>query len=123
MTPTLFQTGLTQFNQGDFFKAHETWEEAWNDSWGVEKRTLQALIKMSVALLKWQSEIPGGAIKLYEAAKKNFAELPDTCLELDIRKVEGNFTNLLTPLLIAKDPKLIPFPKEIFQLSLLSKIT
>ena len=86
-----FLEGVRLFNQGLYFEAHEIWEEAWNDAEGVEKRFLQALIQIAVAYLKWQSEIPGGAKKMYALATERLAALPDRCLGLDVRCVERDF--------------------------------
>ncbi len=97
-----FLKGIEFFNQGLYFEAHELWEEAWNESEGVEKRCLQALIQIAVAILKWQSGIPGGAEKMYRSACEKLALLPDRCLGLDIRAVERDFKRT--------------FPQEVFQI-------
>src|SRR5438128_2409427 len=41
MDPRLAR-GVREFNAGNFFAAHEIWEELWNDSVGAEKTLLQA---------------------------------------------------------------------------------
>lgn len=100
--------GIELFNRGLFFEAHEIWEELWGESVGREKKLYEALIKMAVALLKWQSGIPGGARKMYDAALKAFAELPDRFLEIDIRRLEGAFR------LFFSDFKILPKIPESF---------
>ncbi len=113
--PEKFSKGVDLFNQGLYFEAHEIWEEAWNDSEGTEKRFLQALIQIAVALLKWQSGIPGGAIKMHKMAMEKLSALPDRCLGCDVRRIEREFHGLLKDL-VEKDRNL-PFPMDpIFRL-------
>jgi predicted metal-dependent hydrolase len=109
----LFFRGVELFNRGLYFKAHEIWEQAWNDSEGVEKRCLQALIQIAVAFLKWQSGIPGGALKMHRMACDKLSQLPDSCLGLDVREIEKNFKNALAPLLQNQNA---PFPSNVFRL-------
>jgi hypothetical protein len=46
----LFRHGIDLFNRGDFFAAHETWEEIWRST-APEPRTLfQGLIQVAAAL-------------------------------------------------------------------------
>ena len=46
----LFREGIGLFNRGDFFAAHETWEEIWRST-APEPRTLfQGLIQVAAAL-------------------------------------------------------------------------
>ena len=58
------RTGVEQFNRGEFFAAHETWEDLWNDSVGNDKLLLQGLIQIAAGYLKVESGIRAGAIKL-----------------------------------------------------------
>lgn len=102
-----FREGVRLFNEGLFFEAHEIWEEAWNDSEGNEKRLLQALIQIAVAFLKWQSDIPGGAVKMHRMAMEKLTQLPDRCLGLDVRGLQKVFGETTFP------------PGETFKLSLL----
>ncbi len=114
MTREKFEKGVDLFNRGLYFEAHEIWEEAWNDSEGTEKRFLQALIQIAVALLKWQSGIPAGAIKMYKMATEKLAALPDRCLNCDVRRIEDDFKKLMRDL-IEKD-RTLPFPERIFEI-------
>lgn len=101
-----FLKGVDLFNRGLYFEAHEIWEEAWNESEGAEKRALQALIQVAVAFLKWQSGIPGGALKMYRAACEKLAPLPDRCLGIDLRALEKEFKE--------------SFPHDVFKILVMS---
>jgi len=43
--------GLDCFERGDYFAAHEHWEDVWRLSTGVERHLLQALVQIAVALV------------------------------------------------------------------------
>lgn len=94
---TKYKKGIALFNEGLFFEAHEIWEEAWNEAEGNEKRLLQALIQIAVAFLKWQSDIPGGAVKMHRMAMERLAALPDSCLGLDVRRLQQQFGDTRFP--------------------------
>jgi len=56
--------GAARFNEGDFFTAHEIWEEVWLESVGAEKDLLQSLVRIAAGYAKVESGIRGGALKL-----------------------------------------------------------
>lgn len=110
--PEKYMRAVCLFNEGDYFNAHDLWEEIWGESTGLEKQFYQTLIQVAVALLKWQSGIPGGAIKMYHAAHKNFLTLPDNYQGLDISKLESDFTGLLSGLINQTKSAAPSFPTE-----------
>ncbi len=89
--PRQYLEGIHLFNEGKYFEAHEIWEEIWGESVGLEKKFYQALIMVAVALLKRESNIPGGAEKMYQRALERLAELPDSYFGIDIREFEKEF--------------------------------
>lgn len=56
--------GAAQFNNGDFFTAHETWEAAWLEAVGFERTLLQALVQIAAGYAKVESGMRAGALKL-----------------------------------------------------------
>lgn len=46
----LLKEGVRLFNRGEFFEAHETWEELWRRKKGAERELIQGLVQMAVAL-------------------------------------------------------------------------
>lgn len=47
---SLLRQGLDQLHGGDFFAAHETWEEVWRSTTPEPKTLLQGLIQVAAAL-------------------------------------------------------------------------
>lgn len=63
-----FQTACDFFNRGDYFEAHEHWEELWNEASGSEHAFLQCLIQVAVALHHGRNGNWNGVRKLCASA-------------------------------------------------------
>lgn len=46
----LFQEGIELFNRGEFFAAHETWEEIWRSTTPEPRELFQGLVQVAAAL-------------------------------------------------------------------------
>ena len=46
----LFTRAVDEFNRGEFFEAHESWEEIWDEADEPERTFLQGLIQAATAL-------------------------------------------------------------------------
>ena len=66
MSDPLLLQGVEEFNHGNFFEAHELWEEAWNDVVGEEKRFYQGLVQIAAGYHKLALAQYNGARKLLE---------------------------------------------------------
>ena len=55
--------GLALFSRGDYFAAHEAWEEEWTCETGERRRFLQGLIHVAVALYHAERGNPVGAVR------------------------------------------------------------
>ena len=95
----LFLRGLRLFNEGDFFEAHEVWEDAWWPAEGERRLFYQALIQTAVGIEQFRRRNPAGAVLLYRRALEKFARLADSYLGVDCRQVVEDFTHLMQPLL------------------------
>jgi predicted metal-dependent hydrolase len=49
--------GVHAFNAGEFFAAHEVWEELWLDSVGPGKQLLQGLVQIAAGYAKVETGI------------------------------------------------------------------
>lgn len=95
----LFEEGLRLFNAGEFFEAHEVWEDAWWPAEGEKRLFLQALIQISVAFQHWRRRNPGGAMMLYRAALEKFARVSGPMFGVNPAAVADQFTAAFTPLI------------------------
>src|SRR3954466_2749928 len=64
-----YLAGILLFNQGDFFEAHEVWEQLWMDTAGPDKQFYQGLIQAAVALCHYCNGNVRGAAKLYHSSR------------------------------------------------------
>ena len=51
--------GRSAFNRGEYFQAHELWEEAWKELDGVDRILVQGLIQIAAGLHHLQQRRPG----------------------------------------------------------------
>jgi len=79
-----FQRGLTLFNQREFFDAHEVWEDVWRAAPAEEKKFLQGLIQVAVALHHHSRGNLDGARSLLARAQRNLSEYPESYAGVDL---------------------------------------
>jgi hypothetical protein len=65
-----FLAGIDLFNRGDYFEAHEVWEELWLDCPSAERRFYQALIQAAVAIYHFGRGNNTGAARLARSGKR-----------------------------------------------------
>ncbi len=79
MTPnTEFDRGITLFNAANYFDAHEVWEDVWRAVPAAEKKFLQGLIQIAVALHHHSRGNIEGTKSLLARAQRNLAGYPDS---------------------------------------------
>ena len=95
-----FDTGVAQFNGGDWFEAHETWEDLWLDlPRGPRRDFIQGLIQLAVALEHVRRRNPRGALMLVARAGKRFRfDGRGRDLGVDGRTLHATICDLLRPL-------------------------
>lgn len=76
MNPEGYDRGIRLFNAGEFYDAHEVWEDVWRESQGLEKQFLQGLIQAAVAFHHHSTGNVTGAYSLMERGRKNLAACP-----------------------------------------------
>ncbi len=66
----LYREGIERFNRGEYFEAHEVWEDLWHDCEAADRRFFQALIQAAVAAFHWGRGNGTGAARLYRSGRK-----------------------------------------------------
>jgi predicted metal-dependent hydrolase len=51
----LLRQGLERFRAGDYFAAHDDWEEVWRGLRGRQRLFWQAMIQLAVGMVHWQN--------------------------------------------------------------------
>lgn len=78
------KAGVARFNNGEFFEAHEEWEERWLEETGDKKRFLHGLIQVAAGFVKvgigeWTS-----ADGLFREAQAKLEGFPERYLGVEL---------------------------------------
>ena len=73
MDRALFRRGISLFNSGAFFEAHEVLEDVWRECVSEEKKALQGLVQLAVAFHHHSTGNNVGACSLLEKAERNLS--------------------------------------------------
>ena len=73
----LLGDGRAAFDRGDYFAAHELWEEVWREAEGPERRWLQGLIQVAAGLHQLARSRPAPAARLVTRALVKLADAPE----------------------------------------------
>lgn len=68
---TALTRGVELFNAGDYFHAHEVWEDWWRLTTRPEKQTIQGMIQIAVAMHHASTGNLPGAISVMERGLRN----------------------------------------------------
>ena len=60
----LFQRGLDEYDKGEYFEAHEAWEDLWSDYNFPDRKFVQGLIQLSVSFVHLRNSNLRGAKSL-----------------------------------------------------------
>ena len=102
------ERGRTAFNRGEFFAAHELWEEAWRRLAGDERALLQGLIQVAAGLHHLQNQRRRPAARLLaKGADKLATATHPSHLRIDslISEVARVLAVLAAPTASAPDPE------------------
>jgi hypothetical protein len=79
--------GLALFNQGEYFKAHELLEEAWNEEQSAGRELYRAILQVAVAYLQIERGNYNGAVKMFWRLRQWIEPLPDRCRGVDVARL------------------------------------
>jgi uncharacterized protein len=100
--------GLRRYNAAQFFAAHEDWESVWLHAPQPEKKFLQALIQVTVALHHMQRGNHLGAKRLLTAALHKLEAYPDDYGNIAVDTLRNDIANCLQ--LLATNPTATHLP-------------
>src|SRR5262245_44134376 len=99
-----YLAGVLLFNRGDYFEAHDVWEELWSDTPGPGRSFYQGLIQAAVGLCHFCNGNPRGAAKLYHTGRAYMEQFPSPYQGLDIPSFWTQMERCFAPLLGAGGP-------------------
>jgi uncharacterized protein len=94
-----FREGVELFNAGEWFEAHEVWEDAWRLAEGPRKRFYQGLIQCAVTLEHARRGNPRGVRSVIKTALPKFDGLPDVYRGVHVSKLLSELLACVQPIL------------------------
>lgn len=92
--------GIELFNRGEYFDAHEVWEDLWHDTAGPDRRFYQGLIQAAVTVYHAGNGNVPGTRRLFQSGRQYMSASGTHHLGLDIasfwRKLESALAEFLT---------------------------
>src|SRR5437868_13092514 len=91
--------GVLHFNSGEYFDAHEVWEELWQDCPAADRRFYQSLIQAAVALYHGGNGNRAGAARLLDSGRRYMAPYRPAHCGLDVDGFWAAVAAALAPVL------------------------
>ncbi len=95
----LFHEGMQLFNEGEWFEAHEVWEDIWHMASGDRKRFYQGLIQCAVTLEHVRRGNPRGVRTVWISAQSKFVGLPQVYRGVNIHALLSGIGAAIEPIL------------------------
>lgn len=99
--------GIIFFNEGQYFNAHESWEDLWRESEGDSRTYFQGLVQVAVGLHHLKSGNLRGGNRVLIRGLSKLEIRPDQChgienaaLVAELQKVVGSPDSPLSPIRI-----------------------
>ena len=70
----LYNEGKNEFQNGNYFDAHEIWEDLWSDYYLKDRKFIQGLIQLSVSFVHLKNGNMIGAKNLLKKSKEKFLD-------------------------------------------------
>ena len=106
--------GISLFNRGEYWKAHEALELAWLDEKGNIRNLYRGILKVGVMYLHIERGNYRGALKLYRRSQRWLAPFTGICRGVNIEKLRAD-----VEIAIHEVRRLGPDKMELFDRSLL----
>ena len=103
----LYYDGIELFNEGEFFDAHEAWEDVWHMAYGLKHDFYQGMIQCAVALEHYRRSNPRGVVSLYNSYRAKFRDVPPVFMGLDVTAFLAEMRQALRPVIEAE-----PLPEK-----------
>jgi predicted metal-dependent hydrolase len=104
-----YRRGLALFNEEEFFEAHEVLEDVWRPAPESERKFLQGLIQIAVALHHHSRGNLVGCRSLLARAHRNLSAYPDEHQGVDLASLRG--TLLEWTVALERNHPVPPLPK------------
>jgi hypothetical protein len=104
----LFDSGRERFNAGDFFAAHELWEDLWRETRGPARTFIQGMVQVAVGLHHHSTGNVTGARSVLARGLRNMARAQALDFECDFAQWQAELQQFLKALEQDLAPPLFP---------------
>jgi predicted metal-dependent hydrolase len=88
--PPLGKEGIRQFNQGEYYRQHDLFEELWKAEQGPVRDLYRAILQVGVAYYQLQRGNYRGALKMLLRSIQWLTPLPDVCQGVDVARLKAD---------------------------------
>ena len=99
------EDGRAAFNRGEFYEAHEFWEDVWNEIDDPERTWVQGMIQVATGLHKVSGDKRGPARTLLEKALIKLQDVPAGFAGFDLATMKREAWEALQVLVEGKLPE------------------
>lgn len=104
----IFHEGIRQFNEGDWFEAHEVWEDIWRDASGQKKLFYQGLIQFAVTIEHIRRGNPRGVRAVQKTCITKFVGLSGDYMGIDVDWIRAELKRMVDPILALPAERFAP---------------
>lgn len=101
LVPDRYLQGIELFNRGEYFDAHEVWEDPWRDAGGAQRTFYQGLIQAAVALEHCRRGNVRGAANVWRNSRAKLTSLPARFMGMNLQTFVEDMGKALGPALAA----------------------
>ncbi|MDP6684681.1 MAG: DUF309 domain-containing protein [Candidatus Marinimicrobia bacterium] len=99
----LFLKGLEAYHDGNYFDAHEFWEDLWSDYYLEDRRFIQGLIQLSVSFFHLENGNLKGANSLMRKCQEKFIDYSGVHRNIDVDSLKQKLKIIQEEYKIIKD--------------------
>lgn len=113
--PDLARSGITLFNQGQFYKCHDDLEEAWQAETGRIRDLYRGILQIGIAYYQIQRGNYRGALKMLLRVRQWLDPLPPICRGVNIGKLRQDAATVQAALTELGPERIDEFDLTLFQ--------
>lgn len=91
---TLFEEGKSKYLKGEYFDAHEIWEDLWSDYYLIDRKLIQGLIQLCVSLVHLGNGNLKGAKSLLKKSIEKFSQFEKTDRSINLQLLKEDLITL-----------------------------
>jgi len=93
----LLQQGIDFFNQGQWYEAHEVWEDLWRETEGEARGFYQGLVQLAVGLHHISGGNLRGGKRVLDRGIEHIRAFPDRFMGIDNERLQQDILTRADP--------------------------